>query len=70
MGFFNRKAAADAAVSTPPNEKHHSESEAKISSQSSTEEDFGKKQAGVRKIEAAAKVWTKWHLIAAYTMYV
>ncbi|POR34792.1 Siderophore iron transporter mirB [Tolypocladium paradoxum] len=25
-----------------------------------------RKQAGVRKIEAAASVWSKWHLIAAY----
>ena len=26
-------------------------------------------QAGVRAIEAATTVWTKWHLIAAYFMY-
>lgn len=27
-------------------------------------------QAGVQKIEAAAQVWTKWHLTTAYTLYV
>ena len=27
-------------------------------------------QAGVRAVEAAATVWTKWHLIGAYVMYV
>jgi hypothetical protein len=26
-------------------------------------------QAGVRAVEAAATVWTKWHLVAAYVMY-
>lgn len=31
---------------------------------------FGKKQTGVKKVEAITKVWTKWHLIAAYSMYV
>lgn len=25
-------------------------------------------QAGVRGVEAAASVWTKWHLVAAYGM--
>ena len=25
-------------------------------------------QAGVRAVEAAATVWTKWHLIGAYVM--
>lgn len=29
---------------------------------------FGKKQAGVKKVEAVTKVWTKWHLIGAYFM--
>lgn len=27
-------------------------------------------QAGVQEIEAALTVWTKWHLVAAYGMYV
>lgn len=27
-------------------------------------------QRGVQDIEAAAGIWTKWHLIAAYTLYV
>jgi hypothetical protein len=26
-------------------------------------------QGGVQKIEAAAQVWTKWHMVAAYVMY-
>lgn len=27
-------------------------------------------QAGVQAVEAAAQVWTKWHLMAAYSLYV
>lgn len=26
-------------------------------------------QGGVQKIEAAAQVWSKWHMVAAFVMY-
>lgn len=35
----------------------------------SSDEEFGAKQAGVLKVEAAAQVWSKKHLIGAYVMY-
>ncbi|KAJ4165459.1 hypothetical protein LMH87_007091 [Akanthomyces muscarius] len=67
MGFFPKKSTAAepeiAAAALEPG----GVDEKGIATERSSEEDFGTaKQAGVRKIEAAAEVWTKWDLVTAY----
>lgn len=67
MGFFPKKSTAAepeiAAAALEPG----GVDEKGIATERSSEEDFGTaKQAGVRKVEAAAEVWTKWDLVTAY----
>ncbi|OAA69122.1 general substrate transporter [Cordyceps fumosorosea ARSEF 2679] len=68
MGFFNKKWSAtepDDVARTPAQEPAANEKRTEI--ERSSEEDFGAtKQAGVRKVEAAAEAWSKWDLVAAY----
>lgn len=67
MGFFSKKStAAEPEIATVAPE-HGAVDEKGIATERSSEEDFGTaKQAGVRKVEAAAEVWTKWDLVTAY----
>ncbi|OAQ97707.1 hypothetical protein LLEC1_03194 [Akanthomyces lecanii] len=67
MGFFpKRSPAAEPEISTTAHELTGVDDKTLATGRSS-EENFGTaKQAGVRKVEAAAEVWTKWDLVAAY----
>lgn len=72
MGFLNptKSPAGDATELAEP-AQDYSHDPAKVPEQSKEErsdEDTGSDgyQAGVRGVEAAATVWTKWHLVAAY----
>ena len=66
MGYFNRKSPAaepDIVAAAPES----AVDEKGTTTERSSEEKFGAtKQAGVRKVEAAAEAWSKWDLIAAY----
>ncbi len=66
MHFFPKKstAAEPEVVAAPP---QSGMDEKGTGTERSSEENFGTtKQAGVRKVEAAAEVWTKWDLATAY----
>lgn len=74
MGLFTKKSASATAApvdaASSPNathEKHHDGIDVKDSSDS--EPEFGTaKQAGVKNMEAATKIWSKRDLIIAYVM--
>lgn len=55
---------------TPETPRKFEELELKGETTSISKEIDDSAQAGVRAVEAAAAVWTKWHLVAAYAMYV
>jgi hypothetical protein len=65
MGLPSENPSPDAAAE----EKRPSVQAMENSSKENAEESFSKDaQAGVRKVEAAAMVWTKWHLAAVYAL--
>ncbi|KAM0665610.1 hypothetical protein MY8738_007680 [Beauveria namnaoensis] len=66
MRFFSNKSAAEEPEVTAVAPDSGAD-EKGTSTERSSEENFGTaKQAGVRKVEAAAEVWSKWDLAAAY----
>lgn len=67
MGFFGKK---DSNMAVEPVADNHAGSgdEKRDSSDQTSEVDFGKKQEGVKRVEALATVWTKRDLIASYTL--
>lgn len=83
MGLFSKAKSPDvvltenrASDTTTPSSHSGNGKEGGVISQEaatpSTEEEpiSQDAQAGVQAVEAAAQVWTKWHLTAAYALYV
>lgn len=70
MGFLGKKSSGqepEIAVAVPD----AAFDEKGAGPEQSSEEDFGTaKQAGVRKVEAAAQAWSKWDLATAYGLLV
>lgn len=66
MGFFDKKSAAAEPEIVAPVPDNVSDEKGNATARSS-EENFGTaKQAGVKKVEAATKAWSKWDLATAY----
>lgn len=82
MGFFSKPRPQDVALTengittsiAPSSELYHGKDSGVISNEQTVssidaETVFKAAQAGVQAVEAAAQVWTKWHLAAAYGLY-
>jgi hypothetical protein len=69
MGILSRFGASSETTTETTTEVKHEKSvlgsAVPTDSIANDDSDEGK-QDGVRKVEAAAAVWTKWHLIAAF----
>jgi hypothetical protein len=71
MGFFGKNEAADTIEPSRNVDTHDPEkgSGSRAPSEKDNEEVISSNaQAGVKKVEAATIVWTKWQMIAAYGM--
>lgn len=78
MGFLSSKTPAGSDNAFTDSEKNQSSSEkpqdvSEVTPHGPVTSSEGEEipesyQEGVRRIEAAATVWTKWHLVAAYVM--
>lgn len=68
MGFFGKKSDDRGVETVVENHDGASSDEKRNSSEQSSEINFGKKQQGVKRVEALASVWSKRDLVASYVL--